>query len=68
MAVRVPARVLPINHNISIITGDMETLEKIEAFMKTAQARRWVESHAARLENGYFSLTTTLLRKLPIDF
>jgi hypothetical protein len=66
-AVRVPAGILPINHNLSIVTGSAETLDRVERALQSPLAREWVSSHAARLENGYFSLTTKLLRKLPVD-
>lgn len=67
VSVPVPANILPLNHNLSIVTGDEETLKRVERALQTDLAREWVADHAARLENGYFSLTTTLLRKLPIS-
>ena len=68
VAVRVPANVLPINHNLSIVAGDETTLEAVETFLAGSHAREWVETFAPRLENGYFSLTTKLLRSMPVDF
>lgn len=65
-AIRVPAGVLPINHNLSIVTSSPERLVQVEAALASDLAAQWVREHAAPLENGYFSLTTTLLRKLPI--
>ena len=65
-AVRVPANVLPINHNLSIVAGDATTLEAVEDALASPLAAQWVRDHAPRLENGYFSLTTTQLRKLPM--
>lgn len=65
-SVRVPAGILPINHNLSIVAGSDALLEKVERALASDLAADWVSEHAARLENGYFSLTTTLLRKLPI--
>lgn len=67
-AVRVTAGVLPVNHNISIVTGDAKTLDLVEAALQRDLALEWMQQHAARLENGFFSLTTTLLRRLPVEF
>lgn len=66
-AVRVPVGVLPVNHNISIVSGDARTLDLVEAALQSDLAREWMQQHAARLENGFYSLTTTLLRRLPIE-
>lgn len=65
-AVRVPPGILPINHNLSIVCGEPYVLERVEAALRSPQAAQWVREFAPRLENGYFSLTTTLLRKMPI--
>lgn len=64
-AVRVPAGVLPINHNLSIATAD-DDLDEIEERLRDPRALEWVRERAAPLENSYFSLTTKLLRRLPI--
>lgn len=66
-AVWVPAGYVPINHNLSIVCGDLDLLTKIKLALTGELAATWVREHAAPLENGYFSLTTTLLRKLPIQ-
>ncbi|WP_321935507.1 Eco57I restriction-modification methylase domain-containing protein [Paraburkholderia sp. J8-2] len=65
-AIRVPAGCLPINHNLSIVSGSEEQLAAVEAALADPLALQWVREHAAPLENGYFSLTTQLLRKLPM--
>ncbi len=65
-AIRVPAGHLPINHNISVVCGDQALLDHIERELSTELASTWMREHAAPLENGYLSLTTTLLRKMPI--
>lgn len=64
--VRVPAGILPINHNLSIVAAGELTLDEIEAILCSEAANRWVRAHAAPLEGGFYSLTTTLLRQLPI--
>ncbi|MGF6440444.1 Eco57I restriction-modification methylase domain-containing protein [Paraburkholderia youngii] len=66
-AVRVPAGVLAINHNLSVVCGDSAVLDAVEAAISSPLSARWVEEHAPRLENGYFSLVTTQLRKLPVE-
>ena len=64
--VRVPAGLLPINHNLSVVAADPATLDRIEAALRSPEANAWMQDHAARLEGGFYSLTTTLLRQLPI--
>lgn len=64
--VRVPAGVLPIDHGISIVTAGTTTLDAIETALRRPEAEAWVRARAPRLENGYASLTTTLLRSLPL--
>lgn len=67
VSVRVPPGVLPINHNLSIVAADPATLARVEAALASPLAALWVQDYAPRLEGGYHSLTTTLLRKLPIS-
>lgn len=64
--VRVPAGVLPVNHNLSIVRSGSLTLDDIGAVLARPEATEWVRHHAAPLENGYRSLTTRLLRSLPV--
>jgi len=66
-AVRLPACVLPINHNLSIVSCGPASLMLVERALKSQVAAEWMRDHAPRLEGGYFSLCTTLLRKMPID-
>ena len=68
MCPRVRAGVLPINHNLSIVAADSKTLDEIEEVLCSDEANAWMQAHAARLESGFFSLTTTLLRQMPIGF
>lgn len=63
---RLPDGVLPINHNLTIIGAGSESLERIEAALRSDFAQRLIEQRAPRLENGYFSITTRFLRDLPI--
>lgn len=64
--VRVPAGVLPVDHGISIVSAGTATLDELEMALTQPQAEAWVRARAPRLEQGYFSLTTTLLRQLPV--
>jgi len=66
--VRVPAGILPVNHNLSIVAGDRVTLDEIEELLSSKEAHEWMQAHAARLESGFFSLSTTLLRQIPVGF
>lgn len=65
--VRIPAGILPLDHGISIVTAGAATLDQIEEALLRPEAEAWVRARAPRLENGYYSLTTTLLRSLPVD-
>lgn len=64
--VRVPPGVLPVNHNLSVVSAGKASLDAIEAVLRSPEAEAWVRARAARLENGYYSLTTSLLRRLPV--
>jgi len=64
--VRVPSNHLPINHNLSIVAAGRLSLDDIEAVLCSPEANQWMQAHAARLEGGFFSLTTKLLRMLPV--
>lgn len=64
--VRVPAGILPLDHGISIVSAGAATLDQLEEALSRPEAEEWVRARAPRLENGYFSCTTTLLRGLPV--
>jgi tRNA1(Val) A37 N6-methylase TrmN6 len=65
-AIRLPAGVLPINHNLTIIQNTQIPLDEVRELLLSAESQAWITRNAARLENQYFSITTTLLRRLPI--
>jgi SAM-dependent methyltransferase len=65
-AVRLPAGYLPVSHNISIVRAGRWSLQAIGQLLDSPEANDWVRHHAAPLENGYYSLTTRLLRTLPL--
>jgi hypothetical protein len=66
-AVRVRPGILPINHNLSIVSTGPESLKLVERALASKVAAEWMRDHAPRLEDGYHSLCTTLLRKMPVD-
>lgn len=59
--------VLPLNHNLSVVAGDPALLARIAAAFQSERVQAWIRDRAARLENGYLSITTTLLKQLPLD-
>ncbi|WP_018310076.1 hypothetical protein [Cupriavidus sp. UYPR2.512] len=63
---RVPAGVLTINHNLSIVAGSSTTFDQVEEALASPLAAEWARDYASRLENNYLSLTTTLLRRMPM--
>jgi hypothetical protein len=65
-SVRVPPGVLPINHNLSVVAGTEQQLAVVEEALASPLAAQWAADHCPRLENGYMSLTTQLLRKMPM--
>lgn len=67
-AVELPAGVLPINHNLSVVAceGEGPTLEELRDLITSEASQEWVRRHAPRLESGFYSITTTLLRRLPV--
>ena len=66
-AVRLPVGILPLNHNLSIVSGGPVSLKLVERALQSEVAAEWMRDHAPRLEGGYYSLCTTLLRKMPVD-
>ena len=64
--VRIPAGVLPLDHGLSVVSAGAATLDEIEAVLTSEKANDWVRRRAPRLENGFHSLTTSMLRTLPV--
>lgn len=64
--IELPPGRLPINHNLSIVRAGNWSLDRIGALLASREAADWVRHHAAPLENGYRSLTTRLLRNMPL--
>lgn len=67
-AIDLPAGVLPINHNLTVVANGPElTLEKLKEIITSEKSQEWFRRNAQRLEGGYFSVITTLLRRMPIE-
>lgn len=65
--VRVPAGVLPLDHAVMIAPADGQSLESIEAVLTSERALTWVRARAPRVEGGYFTITSTLIKALPFE-
>jgi len=65
--IRVPAGRLPTNHSLSIVRRGDWSLDRIEDSLCSSSAQRWFDAHASPLEGGFRSVTTRLLRTMPID-
>jgi hypothetical protein len=62
--VLLPAGMMPINHNLVVVSG-LPANHLIE-MLNHPDVQRQADSHSLRLENGYRSFTATLLRRLII--
>jgi hypothetical protein len=65
-AVWLQPNMLAVNHNVSIISGDLNLLTRIEKALRGELAARWLSDHAPAIEDGYRTINTRLLRKMPI--
>lgn len=65
-AIWLPPETLAVNHNVSIISGDLDLLTRIEKALRGELAARWLNDHAPAIEGGYRTINTRLLRKMPI--
>lgn len=61
-----PAGVHPINHNLSIVSAGTVPLSEIKEILLSERSQNWIKENSPRLENGYLSITTKRLRRLPI--
>lgn len=65
--IKVPAGLLPTYHNLSAIyPRPGVTLAEIAEHLRSPEAQAWAAAHGAPLENGYFRVTTTTLKRLPV--
>lgn len=65
--IELPVGVQAINHNLTVIrkAEGGASLAAIREALLSPHAAEWITRHAPRLENGYLSITTSLLRRLP---
>ena len=65
-AVPLPANVLAINHNLSVISTSDLSLIELRQLLLAESSQAWIQRNAPRLESGFFSISTQLLRRMPI--
>lgn len=65
--IEIPPGVLPINHNLTVCSAlpGMSLLE-LRGLLLSDASQAWIRSNAPRLENGFVSITTRLLRRMPV--
>jgi len=67
-AIPLPAGHLVINHNISVATAHPGVdLDRLKAAVTSEASQAWIAANAPRLENGFYSISTRLLRRLPVE-
>lgn len=64
----VPAGTVALNHNLALVTdeGCGRSMAEIRALLLSPESQAWIVRNAPRLEDGFYSITTKLLRRLPI--
>jgi hypothetical protein len=62
--IRLPAGILPVNHNLVVVSG--EPPERVIGWLNDPHVQAQADAISLRLENGYASYTATLLRQLRI--
>lgn len=66
-AVRLPAGVLPVHHNLYVVAGqDGRSLDEIEGILLSEATQAWVARNAPRLEDGYLDIRAGLIRRIPV--
>lgn len=63
-AIRLPAGSMPVNHNIVVVSG--LPVDRLRAILTDPRVQAQADALALRLENGYRSYTTTLLRQIVV--
>jgi hypothetical protein len=63
-----PAGVLPINHNLHVVasTSGGLPLNELRELLLSPSTQAWISANAPRLESGFLSITTKLLRRMPV--
>lgn len=63
---RLPAGIVPLNHNLTIVSASRFDLDELEALLLSQSTWEWIQERGHRIDGGYYSITTNLLRELPI--
>jgi hypothetical protein len=62
-----PAGHLPVNHAITVVAAPGGAdLDRIRQHLLSAATQEWIACHAPPLENGFLSITTQLIRSIPV--
>jgi hypothetical protein len=61
-----PPGLMPINHNLSIVSAGRLALSEIKELLLSERSQNWIRANSPQLEDGYLSITTKRLRRLPI--
>ncbi len=67
-AIRMPAGICPVNHNLYVLAGQGgRSLDDIEAILLSESTQAWVARNAPRLEDGYLDIRAGLIRRIPVS-
>lgn len=65
-AIRLPPGVLPINHNLYVVQAHPDiSLDQIQTILLSDDTHNWLIRNAPRLENGYYDIRSSLIRRIP---
>lgn len=64
--IELPAGIMPINHNLSIISAGPMPLSEIKEMLLSQKSQAWIKANSPRLENEYLSITVKRLRRMPV--
>lgn len=65
--IRLPAGIVPTNHQISVITHPTD-LDRIEQILLSDDAHQWLKANVPAIDNGYYNIRTGLIKTLPVHF
>lgn len=64
--IRLPAGLMPVNHNLYVVSSGARSLDEIEAILTSPETDDWVARNAPRLEGGYLDIRAGLIRRIPV--
>lgn len=56
---------VPLNHGVIVIQPP-GAIDAMIDYLRSPEANRWVRAHAPGVDNGYLSITPTLIKRLPV--